>query len=293
MKLKKHPLASFLATIFLLIFAVCALMPFFFLLISSFKPGQEMIRNGLQFNFDVQNYRLGNYLLIWTERQGAYLSKLGITGEFGIYLRWYLNSVVLLVLQVASGLFFSSLVGYGLAKYRFKGRNVLFVLVLFVMMVPVEILLLPLYKEMKALGLIDTYLGVILPFIVPATGVFFFRQYCLGLPSEIMESGRIDGCGEGRIFFELMLPLMKPAFGAMTILLAMGSWNGMVWPMVVLRSNEMQTLPIGLQTLLTPYGNNYDLLLSGAVMSVLPILIIFMKNQKAFIAGLTAGSVKG
>ena len=128
---------------------------------------------------------------------------------------------------------------------------------------------------------------------MPATGVFFFRQYTQGLPIEIMESGRIDGCTEYGIFFKLMMPLMLPAFGAMTILLSMGSWNSMVWPMIVLRTTEMQTLPIGLQSLLTPYGNNYDLLLSGAVMSVVPILIIFALNQKSFIAGMTAGSVKG
>lgn len=279
-KKKRSLPATIFATALLLIFAVCALMPFFFLLISSFKPGQEMIRNGLQFKFDFQNYSLVNYGLLWTDRDG-------------MYLRWYLNSIIILVLQVGFGLFFASLVGYGFAKYRFKGRNFLFVLVLMVMMVPVEILILPLYKEMNAMGLINNYMGVILPFIVPATGIFFFRQYAMGLPTEIMESGRIDGCNEFGIYFRLMLPLMKPAFGAMTILLAMNSWNAMVWPMIVLRTTEMQTLPIGLQTLLTPYGNNYDLLLSGAVMSVLPIMIIFMMNQKAFIAGLTAGSVKG
>ncbi len=279
-KKKRSLPATIFATALLLIFAVCALMPFFFLLISSFKPGQEMIRNGLQFKFDFQNYSLVNYGLLWTDRDG-------------MYLRWYLNSIIILVLQVGFGLFFASLVGYGFAKYRFKGRNFLFVLVLMVMMVPVEILILPLYKEMNAMGLINNYMGVILPFIVPATGIFFFRQYAMGLPTEIMESGRIDGCNEFGIYFRLMLPLMKPAFGAMTILLAMNSWNAMVWPMIVLRTTEMQTLPIGLQTLLTPYGNNYDLLLSGAVMSVLPIMIVFMLNQKAFIAGLTAGSVKG
>ena len=120
-----------------------------------------------------------------------------------------------------------------------------------------------------------------------------FRQFASGLPSEIMESGRIDGCGEFGIFFKLMMPIMLPAYGAMTILLAMGSWNSMVWPMIVLRTSEMQTLPIGLQSLLTPYGNNYDMLLSGAVMSVLPIMVIFLLNQKTFIAGMAAGSVKG
>ena len=277
---KKKIILSILATLVIAIFAVVALMPFFFLLISSFKPGSEMIRNGLQFKFDFQNYSLVNYALIKTERDG-------------IYLRWYLNSIIIMVLQVASGLFLASIVGYGVAKYKFKGRDFMFILVLMVMMVPVEILILPLYKEMNSLNLIDTYWGVILPFLVPATGVFFFRQFASGLPSEIMESGRIDGCGEFGIFFKLMMPLMLPAYGAMTILLSMGSWNAMVWPMIVLRTTEMQTLPIGLQSLLTPYGNNYDLLLSGAVMSVLPIMIIFALNQKTFIAGMAAGSVKG
>lgn len=277
---KKKIILSILATLVIAIFAVVALMPFFFLLISSFKPGSEMIRNGLQFKFDFQNYSLVNYALIKTERDG-------------IYLRWYLNSIIIMVLQVASGLFLASIVGYGLAKYKFKGRDFMFILVLMVMMVPVEILILPLYKEMDSLNLIDTYWGVILPFLVPATGVFFFRQFASGLPSEIMESGRIDGCGEFGIFFKLMMPLMLPAYGAMTILLSMGSWNAMVWPMIVLRTTEMQTLPIGLQSLLTPYGNNYDLLLSGAVMSVLPIMIIFALNQKTFIAGMAAGSIKG
>ena len=277
---KKKTVLSILATLIMLLFAVGALMPFFFLFISSFKPGSEMIRNGLQLKFDFENFSLVNYGLLITERDG-------------MYLKWYINSIAIMVLQVAAGLFLSSLVGYGLAKYRFKGRNTIFILVLMVMMVPVEILILPLYKQINAFGLINTYAGVILPFIVPATGIFFFRQFALGLPSEIMESGRIDGCGEFGIFFRLMMPLMLPAYGAMTILLSMGSWNAMVWPMVVLRTTEMQTLPIGLQSLLTPYGNNYDLLLSGAVMSVLPIMIIFMLNQKTFIAGMSAGSVKG
>jgi len=278
--MKKKTALSIFSTLIMVIFAVSALMPFFFLLISSFKPGSEMIRNGLQFKFDFENYSLVNYLLLKTEREG-------------IYLKWYMNSIIIMVLQVAVGLILSSMVGYGLAKYRFKGRNTIFVLVLMVMMVPVEILILPLYKQINAMGLINTYAGVILPFVVPATGVFFFRQFALGIPNEIMEAGRIDGCSEFGIFFKLTVPLMLPAYGAMTILLSMGSWNAMVWPMIVLRTSEMQTLPLGLQSLLTPYGNNYDLLLSGAVMSVLPIMIIFLLNQKTFIAGMSAGSVKG
>ncbi len=267
-------------TLLMAVLAVLALMPFFFLLLSSFKPGQEMVRNGLQFKFDFQNYSLVNYGLLVTEREG-------------MYLKWYLNSATILLVQVGGGLFFSSMVGYALSKYSFKGRNLLFVLVLLVMMIPTEILIFPLYKQIDTYKLINTYWGVALPFLVSATGIFFFRQYTSGLPTELMEAARIDGCTEYGIYFRIMVPLMLPAFGAMTILLAMGSWNAMVWPMIVLRTTEMQTLPIGLQSLLTPYGNNYDLLLSGAVMSVLPIMVIFLLNQKSFIAGMTAGSIKG
>jgi arabinosaccharide transport system permease protein len=187
--------SSIFSTLLLGVFALWALTPFFFLLISSFKPGQEMIRNGLQFKFDFSNYSLVNYALLYTEREG-------------LYLRWYLNSFIILAIQVVSGLFFSSLVGYALGKYRFKGRNFLFILVLVVMMIPIEILILPLYKQMDAFRLINSYWGVVLPFVVPATGVFFFRQYTMGLPSELMESGRLDGCTEYGIYFRIMMPLM-------------------------------------------------------------------------------------
>ncbi|NLB91234.1 MAG: carbohydrate ABC transporter permease [Clostridiales bacterium] len=273
-------LSTIFSTTLMFSLAAIALMPFIFLLQSSFKPAQEMVRNGLRFQLDFKNFSLDNYRLLYTERNA-------------IYLRWYLNSVIILVLQVAGGLFTSSLVGYSLGKYEFKGRNFIFLLILIVMMIPVEILILPLYKQMDSMGMINSYGGVVLPFLVSVTGVFFFRQYTLGLPVELMEAGRIDGCSEYGIYFKIMMPLMLPAFGAMTILMAMNSWNAMVWPMIVLRTTEMQTLPIGLQSLLTPYGNNYDLLIAGAVMSVVPIVIIFLLNQKSFIAGMTAGSVKG
>jgi len=180
-----------------------------------------------------------------------------------------------------------------LAMYNFKGKNAVFIIVLVVMMIPVEILILPLYELSISTGLIDSYLGVILPFVVAPMSIFFFRQYAQSLPRELLDAGRIDGCGEFKIFFKIMLPLMKPAFGAMGILQAMFSWNNFVWPLIVLRSNDMLTLPIGLQSLITPYGNNYDILFPGAVMSVIPIIILFILNQKAFISGLTVGGVKG
>lgn len=276
----KNRITTIAMLIIMLIFAVFCLAPFFFLLFSSFKPGSEMIRNGITMKLDLGNMNFNNYKLLWE-------------GKDGIYLYWYRNSVIITILGTALSLFLTSMVGYGLALYNFKGRNFLFILVLVVMMIPVEILILPLYKLSISIKLIDSYMGVILPFVVSPFAVFFFRQYAVGLPKEFLDAGRIDGCTEFGIYFRIMMPLMLPAFGAMTILQAMTNWNSFVWPLIVLRSNKMLTLPIGLQSLITPYGNNYDLLLSGAVMSIIPIMIIFFWNQKAFIEGLTVGGVKG
>ena len=198
-----------------------------------------------------------------------------------------------MVLQTVIGLFFGSMVGYGLAMYNFKGRNLIFTLVLVVMMIPFEILLLPLYRMLIRLKMTDKYFGVVLPYLVPPFMIFFFRQYVLGLPKELLEAGRIDGCTDYGVFFRIMVPIMIPAFGAMTILSGMNSWNNLLWPMIVLSTNEKFTIPIGMGTTITPYGNAYDVLMPGAVMAVVPIIIIYLCAQKTFIAGLTAGSVKG
>lgn len=280
---KKHQpgfkLSSIISLIILLFFSIFTLAPFYFMIVSSFKPGIELLRNGITLRFQPEFMTLKNYLLL-------------VTGKEGIYLHWYKSSVLLTFIQTIVSVFLSALVGYGLAIYRFKGRNLIFILVLVVMMVPIEILLLPLYQLSINLRIVDTYAGAIFPFAVPAAAVFFFRQYSVGLPKELIDSGRIDGCTELGIFFKIMTPLMKPAFGAMIILQAMFSWNNFVWPLIALRSNENLTLPIGLASLITPYGNNYDMLMPGAVMSVIPIIIVFLFNQKSFISGLTVGAIK-
>lgn len=273
-------IASLIVFLVLAVVAVFCLAPFFFLIISSLRPGVEMIRNGISLSIDFSALNLKNYWLL-------------VEGKEGVYLFWYMNSLIITVLHTILSLLLTAMVGYGLAVYEFKGKNIIFMIVLIVMMIPVEILILPLYKLTISMGTINTYLGVILPFVVAPTSIFFFRQYAASLPKELLDAGRVDGCGEFRMFFQIMMPLMLPAFGAMGILQAMASWNSFVWPLIVLRSNEMLTLPIGLQSLLTPYGNNYDLLFPGAVMSVIPIIILFIFNQKAFISGLTVGGVKG
>lgn len=262
------------------ILAIIALFPFYCLSLASLKPTTELLRTGLNVKIQPEIMSFENYRFIISE-------------EGKKYLFWYRNSLAVTALQTVSALFFSAFVGYGLAIYQFKGRNLLFGLVLFTMMIPIEILLLPLYKTMIAFRLINTYAGIILPFMVTPFAVFFFRQYALGLPKDLLDAARIDGCTEYGAYFRVMMPLMMPAFGAMAILQALFSWNNLLWPLIVLRTSKMFTLPIGLASLLTPYGNNYKLLMSGAVLAVLPILFLFIVFQRAFIAGLTIGAVKG
>ena len=238
------------------------------------------MRYGINLNIDLNIMSFDNYGLLVTDRDGAYM-------------HWYKNSLIITTMHTVLALFLTSMVGYGLAVYNFKGRNLIFLTVLAVMMVPIEILILPLYRLTVFMNIINTYWGVVLPFVVSPFAVFFFRQYAVGLPKEFIDAGRIDGCGEFGIYFRIMMPLMTPAFGAMAILQAMTSWNSFVWPLIVLRTTENFTLTIGLSSLITPYGNNYDLLIAGSVMSVIPLIVLFLLNQKAFISGLTIGGVKG
>jgi arabinosaccharide transport system permease protein len=275
------PLAGALKYVLLIALALFLLMPIFALVMASFKSGKELMRYGITFKglipktFDPKNF--------------LYL----VNGKEGIYLSWFRNSVIILAAQTALSLGFSSFVGYGLGVYRFKGRGVLTVMVLLVMMVPLQILLLPLYSMLTTFKLMNTYQGVILPFMVSPFAVFFFRQFAAGLPKDYLDAGRIEGLGEFKIFAFISAPLMAPAFGAMAILMAQQSWNNFLWPLIVMTSGNMFTLPIGLASLLTPYGNNYDMLIAGSCAASLPLIVIFIFFQRYFISGLNAGGIKG
>jgi len=276
---RQNPFLSGVILIICLITAFFTLAPFFFMIIASFKSGEEMLRYGINFKIDFKVMRISNYFLLITEREG-------------LYFRWYFNSIFIAVVQTALSVLFSSMVGYGLAKYRFRGQSVAFALVMVVMMVPVEILLLPLYKLIIDIHLYNTYAGIILPYAVSPFAVFFFRQYLIGVPKDYIDAARIDGCGEFRIYAKIIIPLIVPAIGAMTILMGMQSWNSFIWPMIASGAREMMTVPVGLATMITPYGNNYDMLMPGAVLAVVPVAIIFLLMQKSFIGSMTIGGIK-
>ena len=184
--------------------------------------------------------------------------------------------MVLTLVTVMLTLIICYFVAYGLSMYEYRLKNLLFFLVIATMMVPFEILMLPLYREMMSLGLMNTAAGVILPGLCGASTIFFFRQYMIGLPKELLDAARIDGATEYRICLKIMLPITKPAFASMAILSTMGAWNNMLWPMMVFRDADKFTLPIGLNTLLTPYGNDYDLLIAGSMFGIIPIFVVFL-----------------
>ena len=263
------------------VFVVLFLFPIFALVMSSFRSGRDLMRYGIAFktlipdSFDPKNF-----------------ADLATTRD-GIYLTWFRNSLILTALEAVLALAFSSFVGYGLGVYHFKGRNLIFILVLAVMLVPLQILILPLYKLMASMGLMNSYFGVVAPFVVSPFAIFFFRQYSLGIPKDYLDAGRIDGLGEFRIFAKLTAPLMGPAYGAMAIMISQQAWNGFLWPLIVMRTGNMFPLTIGLNSLLTPYGNNYDMLIAGSCAASVPIIVIFFFFQRFFISGLNAGGIKG
>ncbi len=187
----------------------------------------------------------------------------------------------------------ASFVAYGFAMYEFRGKTAWFIAVLVLMTVPFEIMMLPLFVLVNDVGLADSYSVIVLPFLAASVTIFFFRQYFLGIPKELLEAGRMDGVTEFGIFFKLVVPIAKPAFAAMAILNAMVIWNNFLWPLLVLRSADKFTLPIGLNTLLTPHANNYELLIIGSFFSLLPVLLLFFLFQRFFVAGMTAGALKG
>ncbi len=278
----KKKVQTVLATGFFAVLCFLIAFPLLAGLLASFRPGRDLIRKGLSIDLDFSTMSFDNYIYIFSGNEDSQK-----------YFMWFKNSLLLTLVSVVGTLLVCYFVAYGLSMYDFKLRNFLFFLVIATMMVPFEILMLPLYMEIIKLGLINTTWGVILPGLCGAGTIFFFRQYMQGLPKELLDAGRIDGATEYGICVRIMMPITKPAFASMTILTSMGAWNNLLWPMLVYRDASKFTLPIGLNTLLTPYGNNYDVLIAGSMFSIIPVLIVFLAFQRYFIDGMTAGAVKG
>ena len=265
-----------LANFFLLIGVLLAAIPFLYMISASFKPQNEI------FTFPVQIIPKEPFFDNYTTLFGETL-----------YFRWFLNTAIVAVGRTSLSLLLCMLAGFAFAKYDFPFRRVLFVFILASFTLPFEVVLIPLYTMMVRLGWLNTYWVLIVPFAASAFGIFLARQYALALPTELMEAARMDGSSELGIFFRIALPNLRPALAVMGIIFFQASWNDFLWPLIVLNDSKMYVINLALPTLRGPYGDQYGLVLGGAVIAVIPIIIIFFAMQRYFIESIMAGALKG
>jgi multiple sugar transport system permease protein len=207
--------------------------------------------------------------------------------------RNFANSVLVSGAITLLSLLVNTMAGYAFAKLRFRGRERLFRWLLAALVVPAQVAMLPLFLLMKQLGLVDSYAGVVLPALATVFGIFLVRQYTRGIPDELIEAARIDGAGEARIFFRIVLPLLKPVLVTLAIFTFMAAWNDFMWPLIVLTGQDHHTLPVAMATLSREYYMETEMMMAGAVVTVLPVLLLFLLLQRYYMQGLLLGSVKG
>lgn len=262
---------------FLLVGGAIALFPVFVMVTASFKSLAEVLR--------VPPTWLPEHLTLKSFRE--------VFRQQPLYIRYFLNSAIVALITVASVLFTSSLAGYALSKFRFRGRNVIFIFILGTMMIPFEIRMVPLYVMVSDWHLTDTYLGLALPGLVGAFGIFLMRQFIASIPGDLMDAARIDGASEPGIFLRIVLPLSKPALSALAIFTLVGSWEAFLWPLLIVNSEAMRTLPIGLALFAGRYLQRLDLQMAASVLTVLPMVVVFFILQRRFVEGLTLTGLKG
>jgi multiple sugar transport system permease protein len=251
-----------------------ALIPFLWLIAATIKTSDDLFT----YTFFAPRATLKSFTDLFT------------TVPFG---RYIMNSVFITCTTVVVQLFLSSLAGFALAKYQFKGKRAIFLLMLATMMIPGQVTMAPAYELLYRMGLVDTYIGLIIPGAVSVFGIFLFERAMHQVPDELIHAARIDGCTEFRIYWDIVMPVSRPMVGAFCLIGFMGSWNSFLWPQVMLHSKERFTLPIGLNQMVGLYSQNYGMLMAGTFLAVLPVIVLFFLLQKEFVAGLTAGAVKG
>jgi multiple sugar transport system permease protein len=206
--------------------------------------------------------------------------------------RNFFNSAFLATSVTLISLIFNSMAGYAFAKHRFRGRDPLFKFLVTSMVIPAQVTMLPLFLMLNKMGCINSYIGVIIPGMAGVFGIFLIRQFVLTIPDSLIEAARIDGAGDFRIYWSLILPLCKPILITLSIFTFMGTWNDFLWPLIVMTEDSMYTLPVALANLSLEHVQDTELMMAGAVMTVAPVLLLFAVVQKYYISGIMAGGLK-
>src|SRR5437016_5011413 len=207
--------------------------------------------------------------------------------------RYLANSVLLSVVATVISLLFNVAAGYGFAKLDFAGRERIFKVMLGALVIPGQVAMVPLFLLLKQLGLVNSYGGVIVPAMASIFGIFLVRQYALSIPDDLLEAARIDGASEFRIFSSIVLPALKPIIVTLAVFTLLGTWNDFMWPLIVLTDKELYTLPVALAALSREHVQDDELMMAGSVITIVPVLLVFLSLQRYYLQGLMAGSVKG
>lgn len=260
----------------LIIWLLISVIPFVWMVSTSFKgPGEIFV---FPPRWIPRNPTFDNYINLFQNM------------NFG---RPFLNSVIVSLSTTFLSVLVATMAGYGFAKFHFKNKNLLFLFILGTIMVPGQITMIPVFLLLSQLNLLNTYLGLILPAIANAFNIFFMRQYIMGIPDELIEAAKMDGAHEGWIFFRIILPLAGPAMAAITIFTFTGAWNSFLWPLILATDESMYTLPVAISVLQGQYSGEIAMQMSGSVIVILPLIIVFLFTQQYFIKGITFTGMKG
>lgn len=249
-------------------------LPFIWMILSAFKPEPEIAR--IPPTLWPETFTLTNFVELF-ERM-----------NFGIYLK---NTLIIVFFSFI-GMFFNAMAGFAFAKYKFKGREPLFYLVLATMMIPSQVTMIPVYLILNQMGLTNTMLGIVLPSLVGAFGIFLFRQFMTTIPDELLEATRLDGASEFRIFLQIVLPISTSVLAVQGILTFIAGWNSFLWPLIIANNEKLYTLSVGLQLLKGQYSGNYALQMAGSAVMVVPIIIIFLIFQRYIMDNYTISGMK-
>ena len=207
--------------------------------------------------------------------------------------RYALNSAFLATAVTALSVLINGMAGYAFAKLHFRGRDALYRTLLGALVIPAQVAMLPLFLLLKSMGLVNSYAGAMIPGLASIFGIFLVRQYALSVPDDLLDAARIDGASEARIFRSVVLPVIAPILVTLAVFTFMGTWNDFMWPLIILSSEQKYTLPVALATLSLEHVQDTELMMAGSVITILPVLLVFVALQRYYIEGITAGSVKG
>jgi multiple sugar transport system permease protein len=267
---------SFLLHLALIAIGILTLIPLAWMVSASFMPAGES--NTFPPRLLPSTPTLEHYAILFTRLQ---------------VWRHFFNSLIVAGVGTVSALVINAMAGYAFAKLRFRGREATFRFLLVALVIPSQVGMLPLFLMLRSMGFVNTYVGAIIPFLASVFGIFLIRQYALGIPDDLLDAARVDGAGEMRIFARIVLPVLRPILVTLAVFVFLNAWNDFMWPLIVLSDERRYTLPVALANLSGEHVQDTELMMAGSVITVLPVVILFLSLQRHYLRGVMMGSVKG